>query len=299
MIGLKRFVRPDVVVSAIGHVGVLLLSLLVVGAGADRPVPPEVMTVEIVPPSEAPQFEPPTETPQTETPHVDGTPLESKSTGSEVSSNSDKGSASAERSEPKMALPSPELTQPRVNPQRSASLAPAQPAAASPEEPQPETQPKASEPLLRPTMQADQSEPQPEEAPTRPDIGEMFALPLALPGGRLGGGFDAPAADPAMLPHDDIALFRARASSCTRVPAGTAMDENVRVVLRVSFKRDGTLASQPLILDASFLPGTSALIQAAMSALEKCQPYEELPKDKYNEWKVMNLVVTPQFLSGG
>jgi hypothetical protein len=257
------------------------------------------MTVEIVPPSEAPQFEPPTETPQTETPHVDGTPLESKSTGSEVSSNSEKGSASAQRPEPKMALPSPELTQPRANPQRSASLAPAQPAAASPEEPQPETQPQASEPLLRPTMQADQSEPQPEEAPTRPEIGEMFALPLALPGGRLGGGFDAPAADPAMLPHDDIALFRARASSCTRVPAGTAMDENVRVVLRVSFKRDGTLASQPLILDASFLPGTSALIQAAMSALEKCQPYEELPKDKYNEWKVMNLVVTPQFLSGG
>jgi len=296
MIGLKRFVRPDVVVSAIGHVGVLLLSLLVVGAGADRHVPPEAMTVEIVPPSEAPPFEAPeTETP----PHVDGTPLESKSTGSEVSSNSEKGSASAQRSEPKMALPSSELTQPRSNPQRSASLAPAQPAAASPEEPQPETQPQASEPLLRPTMQADQSEPQPEEAPTRPDIGEMFALPLALPGGRLGGGFDAPAADPAMLPHDDIALFRARASSCTRVPAGTAMDENVRVVLRVSFKRDGTLASQPLILDASFLPGTSALIQAAMSALEKCQPYDELPKDKYNEWKVMNLIVTPQFLSGG
>jgi hypothetical protein len=298
MIGLKRFVRPDVIFSAIGHVGVLLLSLLVFDAGADRRVPPEAMTVEIVPPSEAPQFEPPTETPQTETPHVDGTPLESKSTGSEVSSNSEKGSASAQRPEPKMALPSPELTQPRANPQRSASLAPAQPAAASPEEPQPETQPQASEPLLRPTMQADQSE-QPEEAPTRPEIGEMFALPLALPGGRLGGGFDAPAADPAMLPHDDIALFRARASSCTRVPAGTAMDENVRVVLRVSFKRDGTLASQPLILDASFLPGTSALIQAAMSALEKCQPYEELPKDKYNEWKVMNLVVTPQFLSGG
>jgi hypothetical protein len=61
------------------------------------------------------------------------------------------------------------------------------------------------------------------------------------------------------------------------------MDENVRIVLRVSFNRDGTLASQPWILDASFLPGASALIQAAMSALEKCQPYAELPKDKYNE----------------
>jgi hypothetical protein len=295
MIGLKRFVRPDVIFSAIGHVGVLLLSLLVFDAGAERRAPPEAMMVEIVPPAEAPLFE----IPQTETPHVDGTPLESTSSGSEVSSTSDKGSASAERPQPKAALPSPELTQPRSAPQRSASLAPAQPAAASPEEPQPETQPQASEPLLRPATQTDQSEPHAEEAENQPDVGEMFALPLTLPGGRLGGGFDAPAADPAMLPHDDIALFRARASSCTRVPAGTPMDENVRIVLRISFKRDGTLASQPLILDASFLPGTSALIQAAMSALEKCQPYAELPKDKYSEWKIIDVIITPQFLSGG
>jgi hypothetical protein len=35
MIGLERFVRPDVGFSAIGHVG-----LLVFGAGAERPVPP-------------------------------------------------------------------------------------------------------------------------------------------------------------------------------------------------------------------------------------------------------------------
>jgi hypothetical protein len=295
MIGLKRFVRPDVIVSAISHVGVLMLSLVVFGAGADRHLPPEAMTVEIVPPSEVPLFEPP----QTETPHVDGTPLESKSSGSEVASNSEKGSASAERPEPKDAPPPPELTQPRSNPQHSASLAPAQPLAASPEEPQPETQPQASEPLLRPTMQADQSEPQPAEAPTRPDAGDMFALPLALPGGRLGGGFDAPATNPAMLPHDDTALFRARASSCIHVPAGTAMDENVRIALRVSFKRDGTLASEPLILDASFLPGTSELIRAAKKALETCQPYAELPKDKYSEWKMMDLVVTPRILSGG
>src|SRR5271154_5458964 len=98
MIGLKRFVRPDLVFSAIGHVGILLLGLFVFGAGADRPPLPEAMTVEIVPPSEAPQFDPPQpETPQTERPpHVDGTPLESTSTGSEHWSDSKTGSASAE-----------------------------------------------------------------------------------------------------------------------------------------------------------------------------------------------------------
>jgi hypothetical protein len=289
MIGSKRFVRPDLVFSAIGHVGILLLGLFVFGAGAERPPLPEAMTVEIVPPSEAPQFDPPQpETPQSETPpHVDGTPLESTSTGSEVSSNSEKGSATAEPPKPKMALPSPELTQQRSNPQRSASLAATQPLTASPEEPQPETQPQATEPLLHP-----------EAARSVPDVSEMFAMPLALPGGRLGGGSDAPAANPAMLPHDDIALFFAHASSCTHVP-GPPLDENIRVVLRISFKRDGTLASQPIILDASFLPRTSALIQAAMSALEKCQPYAELPKDKYNEWKTLNIVITPLMLSGG
>jgi hypothetical protein len=295
MIGLKRFVRPDVVFSAIGHVGVLLLGLLVFDAGTERPVAPEAMTVEIVPPSEAPPFEPS----QTETPHVDGTPLESKSTGSEVSSDSEKGSASAEPPEPKTAVPSPELTHSTSNRQRSASLEAAQPPKVSPREAEPETQPQASEPLLRPTIQTDQPEPDTQEARTEPDVGDMFAMPLALPGRRLGGGFDAPAANPAMLPHDDIAAFRARASSCTHLPPGTAMDENVRIVLRVSFNRDGTLASQPWILNASFLPGTSELIQAAMSALEKCQPYAELPKDKYNEWKTLNLTVTPRTLAGG
>ncbi len=300
MLGLKRFVRPDVVFSAIGHVGVLLLSLVVFGAGADQRVPPEAMTVEIVPPSEAPPFEAPDpETPQSDTPpHVDGTPLESKSTGSEVSSHSEKGSASTGKPEARAALPSPELTQARPNPQRSASLA-AEPPAASPAEPQPETQPQATEPILRPTISAEQPEPRPEEARTRPDIGEMFALPLALPGGRLGGGFDAPSAEPAMLPHDDIALFFARASSCTHMPDGVIADDNVRVVLRVSFKRDGTLASEPIILDASFLPGTSELIRAAKKALETCQPYAELPKDKYNAWKTLDMVITRQFLSGG
>jgi hypothetical protein len=102
-----------------------------------------------------------------------------------------------------------------------------------------------------------------------------------------------------MLPHDDIALFFARASSCTHMPDRTIVDENVRVVLRVSFKRDGTLASELIILDASFLPGTSELIQAAKKALEMCQPYAELPKDKYNEWKTLDMVVTRQSLSGG
>jgi hypothetical protein len=303
MIRLKRFIRPEYFFSVVCHLGVLLLGLLFFGSNGARTVPPEPMTVELVPPSEAPpppQTETPQEeNPQNETPRVNGTSLESKSTGSEVSSKFDKGSATNERPQPKMtAMPELQQAQSESKEQRVASLAAVQPRTAPPEDPQPETQPKADEPILPPPPATAEAEPRPEDANKQPDIGELFAMPLALPGGRLGGGFDAPSATPAMLPHDDTAAFRARVTTCSHLPPEIAADEKLFVVLRVSLKRDGTLASPPEMVDATFSPKASVLMRTAVSALEKCQPYPELPTDKYDEWKTMHLVVTPVALSG-
>jgi hypothetical protein len=273
MVRLKRINSLGLVFSVLGH-GCLLLALFLVGAGGVRSVPPEAMTVEIVPSDEAPQIE---------TPQVEGTPLDSTSFGSEVSSNSEKGSATTAPPRPKTAAPSVQQAQAHLNPQRSGSLAAAQPQMEPPAED--ETQP--FEPLLPPT---------PKEAANQLNAGEMFAMPLALPGGRLGGGFDTPTSDPAMLPHDDTAAFRARLSSCSHLPAG--IDENAAIEVRISFKRDGTLASQPQLLKASLSADAAFLMQSAVDALQKCQPFTELPADKYGRWKTLDLVVTPRFLLG-
>jgi hypothetical protein len=288
MIDWKRYIRPDLIFSVLGHVGVLLLGLLVFGASAIRPPPPDAMTVEIVPASELPQ---------TESDNVEGTPLESTSTGSEVVSNSDKGSASTERPQPKTALPSLQQAQTRSNEQRTASLAATQPPTA-PEEPQPETQPDAAEPLLSPPAPKLDPQARPEEAAPKSNVAELFAMPLALPGGKLGGGFDAPSANPAMLAHDDTAAFRAHVSACSHLPPGM-VDREIAIVLRISFKRDGTLASQPELLRSSLSPDVLPLLQTAVDALKRCQPFTELPPDKYNKWKTMDLIVTPLALSGG
>jgi hypothetical protein len=289
MVGSKRGIRQEFVLSVAAHAG-LLLGVFVLGANSVRSVPPEAMTVEIVPANEAPPIE---------SEHVDGTPLESTSTGSELSSTSKKGSASEAPPQPKAALPSLQEAQARVNPQQSASSAAAQPRTAAPAEP--ETQPQASEPLLPPTAPPTlEPQPHPTQAENQPNAGEMFAMPLALPGGRLGGGFDAPAANPAMLPHDDIAAFRARLSSCSQLPPGfTVDDDKLAIVVRVSFKRDGTLAAAPKLLDAPLSPDVAAMMQTAVDALQRCQPFTELPADKYNRWKTLDLVVTPLALSGG
>jgi len=264
MFGLKRVIRPGFGFSVLGHV-CLLLVLLFVGMDRTQPAPPEPMTVEIVPSDEAPQID---------TPQVEGTPLESTSSGSEVSSNSEKGSATTEPPRPKTAAPSLQQAQALLNPQHTDSLTAAQPQTETPK--RDETQPQ-SEPLLPPTTT---------EAMHQPNAGEMFAMPLALPGGRLGGGFDTPTSNPAMLPHDDTAAFRARLSSCSYLPAG--IDENAAIELRISFRPDGTLASQPQLLNASLSPDAGALFHTAVTALQRCQPFTELPADKYKRWKTLD-----------
>jgi hypothetical protein len=274
MIGLKRFTRTGFVFSVVGH-GCLLLSLLFVGAGGFQSAPSETVTVEIVPSDEAPQIE---------TRQVEGTPLDSASLGSEVSSDSEKGSASAESPRPKTAAPSLQQAEAHLNPERSGSPA----AQRHTEPPVPDEVQPQFEPVL-PTST--------KESANQPNASEMFAMPLALPGGRVGGGLDVPTGNPAMLPHDDTAAFRARLSSCSQVPAG--IDEKVAILLRISFKRDGTLASRPQLLDASLSPDAAVLMHTAVSALQKCQPFNELPADKYKNWKTIDLVVTPLVLSGG
>jgi hypothetical protein len=312
-IGLKRFIRPGGVISIIGHVGALLLGLLFAGANSYEPKPPDSMTVDIVRPDEVPPDQkPPDQLPPDQVPRPEGTPLESTTFGSELSSDSDKGSA-AQSPLPNSAAQSPRQPQPNSDPQRDARQVAARPQTAQPktaqprkepprkepprtaqpDTPQPETQPQASEPLLPPDTPPVPPRPHAEASLDQPDMSEMFAMPLALPGGRLGGGFDAPAADPAKAAHDDTAAFRARVSSCSALPAGINDDEKIKIVLRVSLKPDGALASVPQLVQASASPKAAALMQSAVSALQKCQPYTMLPAEKYEEWKTLDLVFTP------
>jgi hypothetical protein len=281
MIGWKRYISQEVAFSVVGH-GCLLLFLIFVGSGGVPSVPPQAMTVELVPASEAPQIEP----------NVDGTPLESTSNGSELSSDADKGSASRGPPAPKSALPSLQQAQAPSTTKRKGSPEVAKPQVAKAE--QPETQPQATEPLLPSTAPTEKAQPHPKEAADQPNAGEMFASPFAMPA-QVVGGVEAPAPNPAMLAHDDIAAFRAHLSLCSKMPG--SIDPSAAIELRIFFKRDGTLASQPKLLNASLSADAATLLQTAISALERCQPFTELPTDKYRKWKTLDITIVPVALS--
>ncbi len=57
MIAFKRHIRAGLVASAIGHLGALIVALLLVGATAFHAPPPDAMVVEVVTMDELPRFE--------------------------------------------------------------------------------------------------------------------------------------------------------------------------------------------------------------------------------------------------
>jgi hypothetical protein len=143
--------------------------------------------------------------------------------------------------------------------------------------------------------------PEPAPPPETHDLNpaDMFGMPLAMPDGKLGGSFDAPAVDNAGIASGDIAAFHDHLKACSSLPASVSAADNVRAVLRVYLKPDGTLAAPPQPIRIEGVSrGGGDLYQSIVAALRKCQPYNMLPPDKYEEWKVFDLSFTPQSFGG-
>jgi hypothetical protein len=274
MIGLKRFIRNGLAISAIGHVGILALGLVYFHASSLESVPPDAMVVDIVPPDEAPR--------------LSGTPSDLRSSGSERGSNS----AAARPPPPQPKAPTPQQLQPQAKPQRDAHPAMAQPQTAQAEMARAEAaQPDTAQ---RETSQPSPDAPQQprEQAPDQPNPAEMMAQ-LALVGGPLGGGFNAPPINAMQAAYDFTVAFREHVSSCSVLPPGLNSAERIKVSLRVFLNRDGTLAQPPELLDPIPTEKQLILMQSSISALQKCQPYTMLPADKYKLWKKLDLVFYP------
>jgi hypothetical protein len=303
MTRLKRFIRPGFVISAVGHGSVLILWLLfVIGANSSQQtppsppaIPPDAMVVDIVPPKE--------------TPRLEGTPSDAAVSGSQVPLKSNSANIAAQKEPRKPAAPSPpqpSSPQQKTDP-KTAEPQPAQPAtvkaamelpvAAQPETAHPQTaQPDTAPPEL---AKAQTSEPQPSppqpdpaETPDQPDAEETVAR-LALLGGALGGGFEAPPIDAPTAAHDFTLAFRERVSTCSVLPGELGFGDKTSISLRVSFNIDGTLASTPKLNGTIASHKERALMESSIRALEKCQPYTMLPPEKYKIWKTLDLVFAP------
>jgi outer membrane biosynthesis protein TonB len=268
--------RSGLAISVIGHVTILTLGLLFAGANPFDSVPAEAITVDIVSPNE-----------------VDTGPAEPGAP------------APAPQAAPAFeAVPAPQAPPPAPRPQPAPQATPQPPPRANTRNTRQAAAPPQAVPTPPPFMPQMQPAPPPQPAPQplEPSAGDMFGMPLTMPDGKLGGGFGDSAMAVAKISADDTAAFRNRLKACATLPASVSPNDQIKIVMRVRFKRDGTLAGEPKLQEGPGVSGIAkgvAMRDSAVAALHACQPFTMLPADKYNEWKELDLSFTPQDFSRG
>lgn len=300
---LRKIIRTDIAASAIAHLTLVALIIVISEVHPFHSAPPETVAVDIVTPEQVKQEE-------------------GKAEEKAEEKAKDEAKEKPPEPPPELRLPKLDLNDkpdaalkpapakekaPQSSPQKQAShelqqkQPPPQPSQAPPQQPPPQLQAAQPPP---PAIPQPQAAPPAYRAP-EPDVtvkyGVMLGLPPELPlapkdapkdGPRDDGG-DAKDSIGAKLPPEVIAELRRRLRSCSKLPAGVAPTDAVHIKLRAVLATDGTLARPPILIEAPPSAKGVAIVKSAMSALQDCQPYKILPVDKYEEWKVMDLSFTP------
>ena len=102
----------------------------------------------------------------------------------------------------------------------------------------------------------------------------------------------------ARLSQSEIDALRARLRQCWNPPVGASEASKVYVVFRVMFKRDGTIAREPALIEGTASQLGPALGESAKRALLQCQPYTMLRPDHYDLWKDMEIKFDPVEMFG-
>ena len=298
---LRKIIRTDIAASAVAHLTLVALIIVISEVHPFRSQLPETVSVDIVTPEEVKQEEakaeekakeeaakkPPEPMPELRLPKLDVT----------------------EKADP-AAKPAAKQQAASQSSQQKARPEPEQPT--QQKQPPPSQAPKQRESTAQPQPQQPPQQPQPQAAPPayqapEPDVtlkyGVMLGLPPELPiepkDAPKGDGGDARDSIGAKLPPEVIAEFRRHLRSCAKLPAGVDPTDTVHIKLRTVLAIDGTLARPPILIEAPPSAKGVAIVKSATSALQACQPYKMLPADKYEEWKVLDLPFSPRDFGGG
>jgi colicin import membrane protein len=100
------------------------------------------------------------------------------------------------------------------------------------------------------------------------------------------------------LTQSEIDALRAQIQACWNPPVGAENAQELIVRLRIQFRTDGTLSSEPELMNRGTSPYFRVAAESAMRAVRRCQPYT-LPAAKYEIWKDVEVTFDPRDMFGG
>jgi hypothetical protein len=183
----------------------------------------------------------------------------------------------------------------------------------APLEPKPEP-PPPPKPAEKPVSSAPANPAVPRRRPEAPqqkfDVDSVLALldkrnarqapqPNAKPAEQTVRGIGAQNA--MTLDIKDALLAQMR--ECWNVPVGAPRPEELIVQVRVFLAPDGSLAQPPTLEPATRLaaaanPYMRTAAEAALRAVNVCEPYKRLPRDRYEAWREIVMTFDPGKMIG-
>jgi len=139
--------------------------------------------------------------------------------------------------------------------------------------------------------------PEPAEKPASDPVADAIAQAIAddlASAAAEAASTPAAVAGPPMTGAETSGLVFA-IQQCWNVPVGLENDASNVITMGVKLTRDGYLEEEPRRL-APLAGSAAGILQAyesARRALHRCQPYD-LPAEKYEQWKEIEIVFNPQ-----
>jgi outer membrane biosynthesis protein TonB len=153
----------------------------------------------------------------------------------------------------------------------------------------PEKQKKAETPAPQPQKKAEPPKPQPSFDRTKIAalLDKRDPQRQAITGSTLNNtpSLGAPTANAVTLSQNELDALRARLRDCWNVPVGLAAARDLVVTVRIQFKLDGSLLTDPRVTNSGSHPAFQAAAESALRAVRSCAPYTFLPAAKYEAWK--------------
>jgi len=103
----------------------------------------------------------------------------------------------------------------------------------------------------------------------------------------------------AVLSQSEIDALRKRLQECWNPPVGAMSASNLKVVMRVLFKQDGSVAAPPVLVAGTASSFGPAMAESAKRAILTCQPFTMLRPEHYQQWKDIEITFDPREMFGG
>ena len=102
----------------------------------------------------------------------------------------------------------------------------------------------------------------------------------------------------AVFSQSEIDALRRRLQECWNPPVGATNAGNLKVIMRVLFRPDGSVAAQPQLVAGPASAYGPAMAESAKRAILGCQPYKMLRPETYETWKDLEIDFDPKEMLG-